>query len=334
MKYKVLKSNSDHHFQRTDYLYEKYCINKSISADDFVHHVKDIYYKYDAFLYSPNYVNTQKRKFINLKKTLPPDDYAIVDIGAGTGESYKIFKTINLNFKKYYFIEPFSKMIEQFDDKDNKKVVLINDYFESEVSIDMLKKEAQPKLYLMCAVLRTLNNINEFADILKENMQKGDRLFLPVEPNNNYFGKYFKYLKPFIFAKKLLIKLTNVFSLNKSKSETSKIEKDPLSNALQELKETKVVNDAFTRDMIYAIIYCNNYFCWKNIEVPEKYNEGFFCIEEFAKRAGCEVEKIDAENYLYGFSFGLSFLDLIIEKAISILFPNRGSTISVLIRKL
>ena len=33
-----------------------------------------------------------------------------------------------------------------------------------------------------------------------------------------------------------------------------------------------------------------------------------FNIVEFAKRAGCEIEKIDTETYLYGFSFGVSFL--------------------------
>tara|TARA_B100001564_G_C20627801_1_gene665547 strand:+ start:121 stop:1038 length:918 start_codon:yes stop_codon:yes gene_type:complete len=305
-----------------------------MSADSFVHHVKDIYYKHDAILYSPNYVQTQKRKFKDLQKILPPDCYAIVDIGAGTGESYKIFKMIDLHFEKYYFIEPFSKMIEQFDYKDDKKVVLLNDYFESESCLGLLKKEAKPKLYVMCAVLRTLNNINEFGDILKENMQTGDRLFLPVEPNNNYFGKYFKYLKPFILMKRLLLKLMGIFSINKTKSETVITEKDPLSHALSELKENKIVNEAFTRDMIYAIVYCNNFLCWKNIDVPEKYNEGFFDIKEFAKRAECEIEKIDVEKYLYGFSFGVRFIDQIIEKVLNILFPNKGSTISVLIRKL
>ena len=241
---------------------------------------------------------------------------------------------IKFHFDKYYFIEPFSEMIEQFDDKDNKKVVLINDYFESESCITLLNKEARPKLYLMCAVLRTLNNINEFGDILKENMHTGDRLFLPVEPNNDYYGKYYKYLKPMILIKRLLVKLRSIFSINKSNSDTVAIEKHPLSKALLNLKENKIVNDAFSRDMIYAIVYCNNYFCWKNLEIPEEYNEGFFNIVEFAKRAGCEIEKIDTETYLYGFSFGVSFLDHIIEKFMNILFPNKGSTMTVVIRKL
>ena len=323
MKYKVLKSNTNIKNKKTDYIYKKFCLDKKISADEFVHCVKSTYYNYDASVYKPNYINTQKLKFKESLKQLPQNNYAIVDIGAGTGESFKIFNDIDFQFSKYYFIEPFKKMIQQFDKKDDDKVIIINDYFESSDCTKILCKEENPKLFLMCASLRSINNINEFADILNQNMKTGDSLFLPVEPNNDYFGKYFNFLRPLIFLKGIFLKLGVLFSSdNSNTSSTNNI--SPLSLALNDLKKNGVVGEDFTTAIIYSIVYPNNYYCWINIDIPEDYNDGFFTLDEFAKRSGCKIDQIRTEIYLYGFSFGISIIDKIAERFLIKVFQIKG----------
>ena len=265
MKYKPL---SDAHSlsMRSNYLKNKYCPNELISSKNFVEQIKTAYYKYDAPLYQPGYNQSLKTQFDSFFHNLR-EDKIIVDIGAGTGDSYWLVKNSSYSFSKYYFIEPFKSMIDKFEDKDNSKVVIVNDYFESTKCTEMIRKEKKPIIFIMCAVLRTIDNIDEFIDILKMNLKYGDQIFLPVEPNNEYFGKYYKYLttiiKPLIISRLVLKKAKDLIIRNYSSAKNSeKIdEKSPLVNALDHLKKTRIVNDEFTVTMLYAIVYYNNYFC-------------------------------------------------------------------------
>jgi hypothetical protein len=108
----------------------------------------------------------------------------------------------------------------------------------------------------------------------------------------------------------------------------------PLDQSLYHLQKTGVVNDKFTIIMLYAIVYYNNYSCWRSIDIPDQYNEGFFTIDQVADRLGCEVNAFNTRTYLYGASFGVPILDNYIENILKKLFPNKGATFSAAMTKL
>lgn len=193
-----------------------------------------------------------------------------------------------------------------------------------------MKEIEGKKIFVMCAVFRTLDNVNRFLNILDQCMQQGDKLFLAIEPNNEYFGKYYKLMAPFFFIKKVYNKVRQLLLL-KSKNKLDNFNyKDPLDKSIQFLRETGVVNDDFNKEMLYAIVYYNNYLCWKNINIPEQYNEGFFTIDQVVERLSCEVTRFNTWTYLYG----ISSPDNWIEKILNKFFPNNGSTFGALLTKI
>jgi len=335
MKYKVL-NNKLFSEQRTrgEYLYDNFCLDKSLSVEKFIHDLKTAYYKYDAEVYTTGSMDKLKVNFIDTFNGIELDkDLSIVDIGAGTGETYDLVKNTQIDFSKYYFIEPFSAMIDEFPEKDNIKIQIICDYFDSQFCTNFLQKDDKQKLFIMCGVLRTLHNINDFADVLKENMKKGDKLYMPVEPNNNFFGKYFLILSPLIFIQKIISKLSFFFISMICRPSKSLISKGPLDKSVEYLKNNGVVNDKFTVDLLYAVVYYNNYLCWKHINIPDDYNEGFFTLEQFSNRLDCKIEILNTRTYLYGASFGLNGVNNFFEKVLSKFFPKEASTMTCVITK-
>jgi len=341
MKYKVINNNMiDEVHTRSEYLYDNYCLDKKLTPETFIASIKTTYYKFDAAVYKPGYIVSLADTFSALFDSLE-EKRAVVDIGAGTGESYWLVKGSEYNFSKYYFIEPFQSMIDKFDDKDNSKVVIVNDYFESDKCTELISKEKKPIIFIMCAVLRTIDNINEFIDILKQNMQQGDQLFLPVEPNNEYFGKYYKFLltimKPLGFSVLVYRKAKDFILINIKNNRNDSVKLNdthPLDRSLTHLQKTGIVNDKFTTTMLYAIVYYNNYLCWMSLDIPDKDNEGFFTIDQVAERLGCEVTEFNSRTYLYGVSFGVPILDNYIENILKKTFPNKGSTFTAVMTKL
>jgi len=274
--------------------------------------------------------------FDNFFNSLPDDERGVVDIGAGTGVSYYLVKGTGYNFTKYYYIEPFKKMIDQFEDKNNSKIIIIDDYFESEKSINLIKGDRDKKIFMMCGAFRTLDNVNKTLDVLSSSMQKGDKLFLPIEPNNEYFGKYYKFIAPYFFSiavykklKKLLLTIIRFKNQDKSKEVIN--DNHPLDKSLQYLRNTGVVNNKFTTTILYAIVYYNNFFCWRSIDIPDQYNEGFFTIDQVAEGLSCEINVLYTRIYLYG--LGLTENSWT-EKVLHKIFPNSGSSFTAVLTKL
>jgi hypothetical protein len=335
MRYKVINNNSSYQKSRADYLYEKFCIDKELNPKTFVHEVKHAYYRYDSAVYSPSHLKTHSSVFQSLFSSLTfKKSPVIIDIGAGGGQSYELVKSIDFEFEKYYFIEPFQSMIDQFDDKDDDKVVLVCDYFETAACSDLLRKETRPKIFMMCSSLRTLDNLSEFIEFLKEHMSVNDKFVLPLEPNNEYFGRYYKVLVPLILVARILKKAQSFISFKKSYSTDTSHEKHPLDLSLEFLKQKGICNNNFTIGMLYAIVYYNNFFTWRKIKVPEKYNDGFFTIEHIADQLGGRVTKFKTDTYLYGFSFGNKKIDDYVEKVLNKIFPKSGAVLSAVITKL
>jgi SAM-dependent methyltransferase len=336
MKYKAI-SGDDTPSQKTrvDYLYDNFCIDETLTPQTFIHHVKAAYYKYDAEVYNPDHTHTLLPTFQTIFSQLTFNvEPVIVDIGAGSGQTYDLVKRTEFKFSKYYFIEPFQSMIDQFDDKDDEKIVVICDYYEGSYCTKLLKDEKGSKLFIMCASMRTLDNINEFIDILKLNMKIGDILVLPLEPNNPYFGSYFKILLPFIFCVRVLKKVRATFNPKRSSLPAGAKDSHPLFKSLEHLKTTGVVGSKFNTTMLYAVIYYNNYHAWRGIEIPDEYNDGFFTIAQVAERLGGEVSHLKTKEYLYGFSFGLAKLDDFLERTLAKLFPTKGATLTAVITKI
>ena len=336
MRYKVI-NNSTQIVQKTraDYLYEKFCIDKKLDLKTFVHRVKSAYYEYDSEVYNPDHAGKLTNLFSDLLSSksynTPP---AIVDIGAGSGQSYELVKSTNFEFASYYFIEPFQAMVNKFEFKNDDKIVLVCDYFENKSCTELLLSDKRPKIFLMCASLRTLDNLPKFIDILKANMSINDRLILPLEPNNDYFGKYYKILVPFIYGLRIIKKFEVVGMFNRRFISNNPSKKSTLEMSLESLKQDEVVNSDFTTGMLYAIVYYNNFFTWRKIKVPEKYNDGFFTIEQVASQLGGKVTKLKTHTYLYGFSFGNKKMDDFLEKVLNKIFPKSGAVLSAVITKL
>jgi len=327
MKFKVIDHTNKSKFTRSEYLYDKYCINKNLNKDTFIHSLKKAYYKYNAFYYGTNIVSLRDilKPYFEQMFTSLEHGYDIIDIGAGTGESFHILNDLKYKFNRYYFIEPFKSMSDQFNKQEDHRVTIINDYLEN------LNKDnfslSKGKVFILCSVLRTMDNIPLFMKSLNNIMNKGDFLFLPIEPNNEYFGKYYHFLKPldlFVRAKKKIrSKIQNLKNKNRAliiKNSSS------LDQAVDYLKSNHIVNKHFSKSILYAVVYYNNHLSWQGISIPDEYNDGFFTIEQIAKDYNFEINFISTSQYLYGIS---KSMDGIMQK----LFPRCGSTITATLIK-
>ena len=105
---------------------------------------------YDPEVYAPNYTATLSNVFSDLFSELSFVLPAVIDIGAGTGQSKELVKSTNLEFDKYYFIEPFKSMIDKFNGGNDDRIFLVCDYFESSVYAALLSSETTKNLFNVC----------------------------------------------------------------------------------------------------------------------------------------------------------------------------------------
>lgn len=324
MKFKETNASA---LTRADYLYEKFCTDSSLSPETFIEAIKTAYYKYDAVVYNIGYANLLKKSFSALFDSLPKG-HRIVDIGAGTGETFQAVKNTGYIYESYFFIEPFKSMSDQFHYNEADKITILNDYFEG--TENTIPNTDIPTVYILCGVLRTMDKLPLFLQNIHMRMRKGDILFLPIEPNNTYFYKFYGLLKPLLFGKRVWNKIKKTVSklihpANTSASKASSVH--PLNQALKYLQENGIVNTGFTTEILYAVVYYNNYLLWRGIPIPKKYNDGFFTIHQVAADIECEIAAFNTWSYFYSLNFPFG------ERIIQALFPKSGSTFSVVLRK-
>jgi hypothetical protein len=325
---------------RKEYMYQKYCANLALTHDDFIECVKSAYYKYNAPLYNPLYEETLLFNFTEFFKSLKDEGKSvvdIVDIGAGTGQGLKLVKAIGYKYNKYFFLEPFKSMSDQCDSLDDA-VIVVNGYIDDLYDV-LLKEESRPRVFIICAVLRTISNMSEFLTSLKRLMRPGDICFFPIEPNNHYFCN-----SKFMLVYKIKFKLNKLFGLLKKKLislskanriTSSKVDEDYLSFVISDLKKTGVVKNSFTKDHVMAVVYYHNYLYWINElnKNPGEWNEGFFNVNQVAEVLDCEIN-IVSSNFIYGIDFfGISTLASLIDRFLDYIQPGKGSTLSVILTK-
>lgn len=323
MKFKGINNSAK---TRADYLYDNFCTDSSLTPETFIEAIKTGYYKYDAAVYNPGYTDLLKKPFFELFNTLP-EGCRVVDIGAGTGETFRLVKSTNYSYESYFFVEPFKSMSDQFQYDDSDNITIINDYFEGTENV--IPDSKTPTVYILCGVLRTMDKLPLFLQNIKSRMKKGDILFLPIEPNNTYFSRYYGLLKPFLLAKRVWNKIKRIVGKFRqtNTSTTQEVSIHPLKKSLYYLQETGIVNKNFTSEMLYAVVYYNNYLLWRDISVPENYNDGFFTIKQVASDLECTILSLNTWKYFYGLHFPLG------EKLMHALFPRSGSTFSVVLKK-
>ena len=342
MKFRELNGSK---LKRSEYLYSRYCADTSLNASLFIEKIKKTYYEFDSEHYELANRESFTAVYARMFKMALDSDASVVDIGAGTGDSYFLTKKTGFNFSKYYFVEPFESMINKFSDKNAPSVCIINDYFESNKLANILDKSNEQKIFLMSSVVRTLDDIDGFMGLLNNYMNHGDYLFLPVEPNNKYFGKYHRsFMSVFsliLFPERVVRKLKALI-VGRSKMGGSgedfniKRSKHPLALTLNKLREYQVVNNNFTEEMIYAVINYNNYYCWQNIDVPVEYNEGFFTLDYICSKLDCAVVDLSTRDHLYAVRSKVVFVNGIINymsRMLRLILPGDGATMSVILRK-
>mgnify|MGYP000114691988 CR=1 FL=1 len=302
---KVTTSNKK---RRLDYLYESYASNKSnVSVNKFHDLINKYYYKYAAEVYTFPWNLT--RYYEDIFKNLEPG-CDIIDIGAGTGFSYKLIKDIGYNYNKYWFIEPSKDMSNKLEVKDDR-LQIENSYIED--CWEKIRHSKTKKIFIMNATLHHIIDLESFGKSLRDNMNEDDIFFLPYEPNNqsyltplNLFYSCMGFIKEPIKKIKITIRQTSAFKfIYKYLSKSYTASNDNLSKSLQDLIDSDVVKDGFTKEMIYAITDYGVYRNWKAIDIPPEYNEGFYLRSNISKILGLEIVYLKTYSYLHkdGYKF-------------------------------
>jgi ubiquinone/menaquinone biosynthesis C-methylase UbiE len=341
MKYKEIdnKNTADH--TRAEYMYDKFCLDKSLTPEAFVDSVKNAYYKYDSEVYGQRDLTKNSfGKIFNDVFSKKEGGKVIVDIGAGTGEVYRMIKQSEYDFIKYIYIEPFSSMIEMFEDKANSNICIVNDYFDSGSCAEILSNNNEfNKIFLISAVLRTVADMTGFLSCLKKNLKKGDIIFLPLEPNNQYFGKHYKFalismlpIRIYHKIKSIFLRMLSFDNMDKSIMD-SEVNMTSQDKSITHLKDNNIVTDKFRKEMMYAFVYYNNFYCWRNIDIPEEYNDGFFTIDQVSEFLDCQISSFNTRNYMYALQTGFSFADQAIENILHYFFPKSGATFIAVLKK-
>ena len=247
----------------------------------------------------------------------------IVDIGAGTGETFNLIEKTKYNFNHYYFIEPFKDMSDKFD-KELDNLTIINEYFEN---INKALPKKGETIFVLCGVLRTMESPIKFLKKFREISKKGDLLILGIEPNNRYFSIHNKLWK---IRSAIISVIKKIFYLNKySMNLSSKKNSKSIENTINYLKNQNIVGNKFQKKHLYAIVNYNNLHSWRDIDLPNESNEGFIDIQLIQDVTLSKLKCMTTKGIFYEI---LGEYNLI-EKFISFLFPRHGSYFSAIFER-
>ena len=299
IKHIFKEDNTINNIKRLDYIYNKFCADKSISTIEFATKINEAYYRFAAPLYSPGYESTLKSAFVNLFKSIPAGR-DIVDVGAGTGSSFRLIQDVEYLYNDYYFIEPSRFMLDRFVPNASQKSKGTLKIFCTNLESVPLMGD-RPRIFILAAVLRAIVNLDDFLKDLRKKMRPGDILFLPVEPNNESFMRNsittiasWLHTRTIGFALRVItglrrrLKLINQNHINESTH---------LERSLKLLIETGVVLSDFTQRHLYAIVYYHNFEWWRQIDIPADSDEGFFTPEGVANALGASLVYFEAFNF-------------------------------------
>ncbi len=329
--------------RRIDYLYETFVLDKQVvSIAEFVDLINKCYYKYaaDEYLFPWDL----RSYYVDVLDKLEPG-FDIVDIGAGTGFSYELIRTIGYGYSNYYFVEPSKNMSDKLQTGD-PKLVVINDYIEN--CWLELKQSKNKKLFIMNAAMHHIIDLDRFAKELRDAMNVDDVFFIPYEPNNGYhkllLASLFRVINTLKNPKSIIVglagKLHLVGALQNLKRLTRKflgrgteIETYYLTKALNDLVSQNLVSPEFTEQMIYAITDYGVFDNWSSINIPNEFNEGFYTLDNLSKILGLQIVYLKTYTFQHPASFKANKWRQLIDQKLRKYFPSSGAFICAAFKK-
>lgn len=329
--------------RRLDYLYENYVIDKqNVSIIQFVDLINKYYYKHAADLYTFSWDLTEL--YADVLNEVGPG-YDIVDIGAGTGFSYNLIRSIGYDYSNYYYVEP-SKVMSDRLKNDDSKLVILNNYIED--CWIKLKINKRKKIFIMNSAFHHIIDLNKFSDELRNAMGEDDLFFIPYEPNNGYnnsvLALLYRLIDTLVSPKntilyvvrklgisKTLLKLKSVIRKVLGKSDLNV--PSHLSLSINDLVNENIVSSSFTEEMLYAVVDYGVFDNWKKIKIPDDYNEGFFTFNNIDKILKMQVVYSKTYTFQYGANFKMYKFRQLIDKKIRRFFPKSGKKICMAFKK-
>lgn len=282
---------------RINWIYSEYANSNTSNLEEFLSAVNTAYYSNSANLYSSRFVKDiyieYKSLFDSINVNL--NGRYVVDIGAGTGFEYDLFKCFSLEFSHFKYIEPSQDMINIFTDRVgpdiDEDISFFNGYF-SEIA-DQISEEKN-KLLVLNSALHHVVWLEPVLDDIKKSMNSGDVFILGHEPNNSYS-------RTFLFIQKL----TKAFLTSAIFKKIPNISKMPSADSVrwesinQDLVDKKIIVKKMSPLLIrriidYGVGYKND---WKKLGIPNKFNEGFWTIDDLSGYLGPDFKLLHFNTY-------------------------------------
>ena len=336
-------NNNDSFKTRLDYVYENYAIDKeNVSTMQFVDLINKYYYKHAAALYTFPW---DLRAFYTDVLNEAGPGYDIVDIGAGTGFSYDLIRSIGYDYSNYYYVEP-SKVMSDRLKNDDSKLIILNNYIEE--CWEQLRKKKGKKIFIMNSAFHHIIDLNKFSDELRSAMGEDDLFFIPYEPNNGYNNSVlailYRFMDTLVNPKNIILyaarKLGILKTLLKLKSVIRKVlgRRDlnvpsHLAMTLSDLVNENIVSRSFTEAMVYAIVDYGVFDNWKKINMPSEYNEGFFTHNNIDEIVKMQVVYSKTYTFQYMPTFESYKFRQLLDNKMRIFFPKSGKKICMAFKK-
>ena len=321
--------------KRIDWIFEQYSNPTLLTVEDFVERVNVCYYKYSVDLYQNRYVEDiegQYRDIFDKLNLVVKPDLVVVDIGGGAGFEFEQILKNNVNYNKYYYIEPDAEMVAKFSDKFDiakTRVKVCKGQF-SDFAQEIA--EEKNKLIIINSCFHHLIWVGEFLDLIKTSMQKGDLFLICHEPVNNYSKSpliLFNYLIRF-FCTDIVPRKLGVWHSERSKKNRRRWDK-----INEELLEAKVLKKRVSPLIIRRIIDygANNKGDWKLLHIPKEYDEGYWTPADIRGYLGDGFKSIYFDTYRHFGDGGENCVIQWLNQVFGNFFHNGGSAFCIALKK-
>ncbi|MDB4603794.1 hypothetical protein OAH33_00415 [bacterium] len=322
--------------KRINWLYKSYCNTVDHSLEDFIILVNKYYYRHSTSLYQSRNISDIEGQYFKVFDKLElqkRQEINVVNIGAGQGFDYRQFRKNNIKYKKYFFIEPDSIMIESFKDSArDDRLQIINSLFTESLGEEI--QSLRNKVLVMNSCLHHFTQIDDFLNLIKATMNKGDHFILCHEPNNTYNKSFLSYLAVFI---KLFSSLAFFRKMGLSKNNETKASKERWDKINDDLVKLGILKQSVKPLIIRRIIDygVNTKNDWKSLNIPSSYDEGHWDPKTIIDFFG---DDFAVEHYTTYRHFGDSNGNLILgflNNAYSKIFSRskKGSVFGIVFRK-
>jgi|GEM_PF-6024600 len=321
--------------KRIDWIFEQYSDPNLLTIEDFVEQVNVCYYKYSVDLYQDRYVEDieeQYRGVFNKLNLADDHDLVIVDIGGGAGFEFEQISKNNISYKKYYYIEPDSAMVEKFSDRHEIGRERVNVCHGQFADFAKVIAEENNKLIIINSCFHHLIWVGEFLDLIKTSTEEGDLLLICHEPVNNYSKSpmiYLNYFLRFCFTDIVPRKLCIWHSARAKKN------RNRWTQINEELIATKIFRRRVSPLMIRRIIDygANNKGDWKLLKIPREYDEGFWTPEDIRGYLGDGFKLVYFDTYRHLGDSGSNRVIQWLNKFLANYFHEGGSAFCIALEK-